>query len=524
MTTHKTDRPNFLFLITDQQRADWAGCYGHPIVKTPNIDAIAARGTRFDNFHVASPICMPNRATLMTGRYPSVHGLRYNGCNLPERANTFVDVLRAAGYDTAAVGKSHLQPFLGKPAMLSKPKRERLVDEAWRTDGSDYGHEEPDRYVEDQPYQIATPYYGFSHVDMVTGHGDRCGGHYEQWIRRNVANWRELHDPRNELAHNYSCPQAYRTPLPEEYHPTNYVADRAADYLHSRNGEDTPFFAFVSFPDPHHPFTPPGRYWDMYSPEQFELSLPFDAHHNPPPPLRWLKQHFEAGGTPATPATAVFASDQQLREAMALTAGMTTLVDDAIGRVIAALEASGHADNTVICFTTDHGDYLGDFNLLFKGALPFRSITRVPFLWSDPENRTQSATSAMASTVDIPAAILDRVNLEPYNGFQGESFLPSLRDNKPHRRDLFIEYSDIGARLGLATPARVRAVVSEQWRYTFYRDQQWGELYDLTNDPHETHNRWDDSGYRDARFRMSERLNHHLTSMMDESPAATLHS
>jgi len=96
-------RPNFIFFITDQHRADWLGCSGHPIVKTPNIDSIAANGTRFDNFHVASPVCMPNRASLLTGRYPSQHGLRYNGCKLPQNANTFVDVLGASGYKTAAI-------------------------------------------------------------------------------------------------------------------------------------------------------------------------------------------------------------------------------------------------------------------------------------------------------------------------------------------------------------------------------------------------------------------------------------
>ena len=128
-------RPNFLFLITDQHRADWLGCYGHPIVKTPNIDAIAATGTRFDNFHVASPVCMPNRASLITGRYPTVHGLRTNGCLLPLRANTFVDVLAASGYHTAAIGKSHLQPFTDlaplhpskmKPARSKKPGRRTI--------------------------------------------------------------------------------------------------------------------------------------------------------------------------------------------------------------------------------------------------------------------------------------------------------------------------------------------------------------------------------------------------------------
>ncbi|MEM7258895.1 MAG: sulfatase-like hydrolase/transferase, partial [Pseudomonadota bacterium] len=106
-----TDRPNFLFLCTDQQRADWLGCYGHPVLQTPHIDSVAAIGTCFTDFHVATPVCMPNRATLMTGRYPSVHGLRYNGCFLPEHATTFIEVLSKVGYQTASIGKSHLQPF-----------------------------------------------------------------------------------------------------------------------------------------------------------------------------------------------------------------------------------------------------------------------------------------------------------------------------------------------------------------------------------------------------------------------------
>ena len=128
-----TQKPNFLLFITDQHRADWLGCAGHPVVRTPNIDAIAAKGTRFEDFHVALPVCMPNRASLMTGRMPSVHGLRHNGCLLSERANTFVDVLAAGGYATASFGKSHLQPFTDSPPLRKEDHVERLVPEAWRS-------------------------------------------------------------------------------------------------------------------------------------------------------------------------------------------------------------------------------------------------------------------------------------------------------------------------------------------------------------------------------------------------------
>ena len=114
------DRPNILLIITDQQRADHLGCAGHPVLNTPNINSIAAKGVRFDRFYVSTPVCMPNRATLMTGRLPSVHGVRHNGIPLSFNAVTFVELLRAVGYNTALIGKSHLQTQTGRPP-LSRP-------------------------------------------------------------------------------------------------------------------------------------------------------------------------------------------------------------------------------------------------------------------------------------------------------------------------------------------------------------------------------------------------------------------
>lgn len=511
-----TQKPNFLFIITDQQRADWLGCYGHPVLRTPHIDSIAARGTRFDNFHAASPVCMPNRASLLTGRYPSLHGLRYNGCVLPQSANTFVDVLAGAGYDTAAIGKSHLQPFTGMPPMARGDVSGS--GEAWAVERPEIYEEEPKNYRGTGRYEIETPYYGYRHVDMVTSHGDRCGGHYGQWFRETAPNWRDLHDPKNELPHNYSCPQAYRTPVPEDLYPTAYIRDRAVDYLRSRSGDDTPFFAFVSFPDPHHPFNPPGKYWDMYNPDDFSVSLPFEAHKNPPAPLAWLRDNWKTGGGQTTPQTAMMLDKQQIKEAMALTAGMMACIDDAVGEILTALKDSGQLDNTVICYNSDHGDYLGDFNMILKGAMPFRGITRVPFIWSDPSGRRASQSDALCSTVDLAATILDRAGLRPFNGNQGQSFLSAASGADGPRHEVLVEYNDGGKRLGFTSPARVRALVTPEWRYTIYRDQSWGELYDLKTDPRETENLWDSPAHRDVRAHLSERLNHHLIAQMDESP------
>jgi len=521
MTSHT--KPNFLFIMTDQQRWDWLGCAGHPVVKTPNIDAIAASGTRLENFQVTSPVCMPNRASFMTGRYPSTHGLRYNGCSLPVDSTCFTDVLAADGYRTASIGKSHLQPFTVDAPLHGEQESDRLIEEARAAPKGNYTQEQPGSYEGDKRFAFDLPYYGFQHVDMVTGHGDRCGGHYSQWIRKNLPNWEALHDRANELPHNYTCPQAFRTPVPEEFYPTRYVADRAIDYICSQKEEDAPFFAYVSFPDPHHPFNPPGRYWDMYHPDQFDLALPYDSHRNPTPPMRWMDEQWQSGVGAITKTTARRESDQHLREAMALTAGMITMVDDEVGRLVAALKESGQYDNTVIVFNSDHGDYLGDFSLLLKGAMPFRSVTQVPMIWSDPANRTGRVSPALASTIDLTATILDRAGLTPYRGMQGTSFLPVIEQNVDDHHDAVLcEFNDLGARLGFAKPARVRSLRTPDWRFTLYQGEEWGELYDLTADPGETNNLWDSAAQSEIKAEMALQLAHKLASQMDESPISHL--
>lgn len=217
------ERPNFLYIITDQQRADYLGCYGHPVLKTPHIDGLAAMGSRFDNFHVVTPVCMPNRATLLTGRFPSVHGLRRNGLHLPTNSKTFADVLRAGGYRTANIGKSHIQPFSGRDLPVDNPYAGLPVPEAVEASEKDWMQEEPGNWKSGKPFQVKTPYYGFDHVDMVTQHGDKCSGNYYQWLVEQVGDPEQIRGPENQLPHDYVCPQAFRTAVPEALHPTSYI-------------------------------------------------------------------------------------------------------------------------------------------------------------------------------------------------------------------------------------------------------------------------------------------------------------
>lgn len=483
-------RPNVLYIMTDQLRADWLGCYGHPVVKTPNIDALAGRGTRYERFYVTSPVCMPNRGAIFTGRYPSVNGLRHNGLYLPKDSLTFVELLRADGFNTALIGKSHLQPFTDRP--INRDDEEIAINSTFpeakrEADFKDYRHEEPGAYGSKEYTDLPSPYYGFEHIRMVTGHGDTCGGHYKQWLDQRGRD--ELLKPENELPHNYSVPQAYRTPIPEDHYHTSYIRDEAKAYLASREGTEEPFFAFVSFPDPHHPFNPPGKYWDMYNPDEFEVDLPFEAHKNPPPQLQAWKEMMDQGIVPDNPQQPFMASEQHIKEAMALTAGMLTMIDDAIGEILQTLRDSGLEDDTIIIFNSDHGDYMGAFNLLLKGPLPHHSVNRVPFIWAEPGQAKGRVESQLATAVDIAPSILERCGVLPFFGMQGQSFLSQT--NQPRQRVL-IEHEENKRYPGFERRPIIRNLVTETHRMTIYKGLEFGEIYDLAADPQETFNLWNE--------------------------------
>lgn len=220
----------------------------------------------------------------------------------------------------------------------------------------------------------------------------------------------------------------------------------------------------------------------------------------------------------ALATTGMMTDQDNITQVMALTAGMIGMIDDTVGSVVDELKANDLYDNSVLSFTTDHGDYLGDFNMLLKGSLPFRSITRVPMIWSDPESRQASTSAALGSTVDISATILERAGLAAYRGLQGRSFMACMNNSASLNENLLVEYNDGVARLGFEQPARVRSLITDSYRLTIYKNQPWGELYDLVNDPNETYNRWLDDSYSATKTDLLLKLNQRLFDLMDESP------
>jgi arylsulfatase A-like enzyme len=519
-----TRRPNFLFFIADQLRADHLGCYGNRVVQTPNIDALAAAGWAADRFFVSSAICMPNRATLMTGRMPSLHGVRHNGIPLSLRATNFVEQLRQNGYRTALVGKSHLQNMTGRAPVWPPEGAERLGVEA-AEGGGRYDQEWQPHWQDRPDHDLDLPYYGFDTVHLTVGHGDDLYGHYRRWLMAREPSAGELIGRRNAAPTPditlSQIGQAWRTRMLPELHPTGYCAQMSEAVLAEAAPTSQPFFLMCSFADPHHPFTPPGRYWDMYRPEEMILPRSFEAAANPPLHVAHLRAVRDAGRA-AKRSPAVFACDaREAREALALNYGLISFIDDAVGQVVARLEALGLADNTIIVFTTDHGDFMGDHQLLLKGAIHYRGLIQAPFIWRDPAG-ARGRSTALSGTIDIAPTILARAGVARFNGMQGYDLGPLMAGRDTGLRDaIVIEEESQRPMAGLPGRVRMRSLITARHRLSLYDGVDWGELYDLDGDPNELVNRWDDPACAGLRAELVLQLTRNMIALSETSPYPT---
>ena len=526
--------PNFLFFITDQQRYDHVGYFGNKVIQTPNIDALAARGSWFSRFFVSSPVCMSNRATFMTGRMPSLHGVRHNGIPLDLESVNFTDILGAAGYRNALIGKCHIQGMHEEKALAPRtqlhadhrPPPEHL-SEAIRTHHTDaeYKKEMQESWAGDPSFEtnINTPYYGFDDVQFCLGHGDKVTGHYKRWLDKKMPETVGYGMEHAIEKSKVNARQVYKPEVCEQFYPTKFVEEQTIDWLkqHVSDGAKQPFFVQCSFPDPHHPFTPPGKYWSMYNPDDVELPESFyRANRDATPPVRFLWDEFEAGKQPERWTYPFVAGEAQARDILAKTYGQISMIDDAIGGVLQTLEQLGLRENTVICFMSDHGDYLGDHGLMLKGPMHYQSIIRVPFIWSDPDPRyNRGQVDRIGTTLDLAKTILSRAQLQPFNGVQGEDLLMLLKGQADEaNRSILIETNTAYPFLGFDDLVSVTSLVDERWRLSIWQGCEWGELYDLVNDPGELKNLWDDAAFKDVRSSLMHTMLKTIQDHGDRSP------
>lgn len=486
--------PNVILILTDQHQRRCLGCYGNDIIRTPHIDCLADNGVIFGNQFAANTVCMPSRASLLTGRMPTCHGLKANGIRLPERERTLPMILADHGYRTASFGKIHLSP-VNAPLEDDSPESYAF----WQA-----GRDMP------------LPYYGFGHVELCD-EGYQANAHYLQYLNSIAPDLAaRLHQDR-ALDPPSGAPCSWKSSMPVEHHPSTWIGDRTIAYLRDNAASTQPFFLHVSFPDPHFPFCPPQPYASMYDPADVpmpsrskdELDGP---HMSPYLQVRLQKLAASAGIRTDMP-------EAHIREIIAHTYGMIHLVDDTIGRILHELDTLHLRDNTIIIFTSDHGEHLGDHYLLFKCA-PYDELTHVGMIWNAPQTLPVGHTfDGLSSHIDFVPTLLDMLDIPCPHGVQGISHRDGIMGTRDTGRPyILVEDDDV------RSDDYNRTIRTAHYRMTRYAGLGMGDLFDLDNDPTEFANRYSDPQYRTVRDELTEQLLDATLKHIDPLPTSTVYS
>jgi arylsulfatase A-like enzyme len=263
----------------------------------------------------------------------------------------------------------------------------------------------------------------------------------------------------------------------------------------------------------------------MYAPEEILLPPSFNAgERRLPPHLQQLYSEREQGKANRDGQRVIAVSETEARQAIALTYGMITMIDDAVGRILERLAALGLDDNTVVIFNADHGDFMGDHQLLLKGALHYQGLVRVPFVWADPAAKRRGVVNrGLCGTLDLARTILDRAGLEGHNGMQGRSLVEAVEGGVTGHDAVIVEEHQRRGYMGFKNNFRARSLITEDHRLTLYEDTDWGELYNLSIDPEEVRNLWHEPAAQHARHELTENLARKMMELTDTSPLATHH-
>ena len=482
---------NILLITTDQMRYDALGCNGGQVARTPNIDSLAKNGLNYQRAHNQNVVCMPARATIMTGQHVASHGVWMNGVSLPEASPTVAHHLKAHGYDTALLGKAHFEPWLGKP--------EDFFENRMAGEGSTGPHRGFDHM------ELANHFFeGHSHYDVAMNqHPDAKARFYPM-----VTDKGQNTISKGETGATQVWPMAVPTSL---YH-TDWVAERTLSWLQSRRG-DSPFFCWMSFPDPHHPWDIPES--ELHRVNWRDLALP-DLYEPDPDrreallaakPKHW--QGYYDGSlwtnleSPREFVPKAMTADQ-LREINAYTHIENELIDDACGSVFDWLRQSGQLEHTDIFFTTDHGELQGDFGLLFKGPYHVDALMRLPFIWQPAASANVPAASITQPVghLDLASTFCAIAGVAAPDYCEGKVLPQNDQEAEAQNREFVLTEWD--SEHGHADMHLKSIYQSAGWLCTAYEpsfiyDGSEGELYDMKNDPEQRVNLWTDPGYRQQR-------------------------
>lgn len=468
-----TDRPNVLWIMADQLRFDYLSCYGHPHLDTPHIDALAARGVRFTNAYVQSPVCGPSRMSAYTGRYVRSHGSTWNGMPLRVGEPTLGDHLREVGARAVLVGKTHMTADMEGMAWLGiDPKSEIGVaraecgfDPYERDDGLHPSSPRQqwsayDDYLVAQGYESQNPWETFANSGL-----DDDGEALSAWLLKN-----------SRLEAN----------IPEEHSETAYMTDRAMDFMRDARADGRPWVCHLSYIKPHWPYIVPAPYHDMYDERHIVAPVRAETEKQTNHPL--LSAYHAAR------VCRSFSRDHVREHVIPAYMGLIKQLDDNLGRLFAWMEAEGFADNTIIAFTSDHGDYMGDHWMGDKDFYHEMAV-KVPLIIADPRPEADAqrghVSDALVEMIDLAPTFMNAVGCpaKPHI-IEGRDLTPILHGTDGFSRHYVISehdyhWSEMAASLDQPQEdAHTTMIFDGRWKYV--RCEGFAPiLFDLETDPQE---------------------------------------
>lgn len=493
-------RRNILFVMYDQLRFDYLGCTGHPALKTPNFDRVAAMGVRFDRCYVQSPVCGASRMSFYTGRYVQSHGAHWNNFPLKVGEMTLGDHLRDIGMECWLVGKTHMKADdkglerlgIARDSIIGARVEECGFDIHVRDDGLwaegpagpyDARRSPYNEYLRSRGYDRANPWHDHANA-AINDDCEIASG----WFMENAGRPANIRDEDSE---------------------TPWLTDRAMEFIADRRGSGTPWLCHLSYIKPHWPYIVPAPYNILYGPGDIVPPVRDACEWDDPHPV--YEAFMESGVARA------FTRDEVREAAIPAYMGLIAQCDAELGRLLDFLEGEGMMNDTMIVLTSDHGDYLGDHWLGEKDLFHEPSV-RAPLIIYDPsldaDATRGTACDELVEAIDLTATFIDFAGGEvPGHIVEGRSLMPFLHNFEPASwRDFAISEYDYSAtpivsRLGVApAQARLFMVADKRWKFMHAEGGFRPILFDMDKDPGELHDLGSDPGHAHVIASMYERL------------------
>ena len=454
-------QPNIVFILSDQHNAKVLGHKGHANIKTPNLDRLAEEGIRFDNAITQNPICTPSRTCYLSGQYAHNHGIYQLNGPKPEGLPNMLGTFKAAGYRTAAIGKIHC----------------------------------PEYWVEDQ-----------CDVFYETAPGCSVGGanEYMAFIaEKGLVEEHQVSEGRKGPMGQ--CLDGYESPLDYRSTPEGFIVTKGIEFIRESRDQDRPFIAHLSFPRPHQTYAPTKEFWDMYAEDEIEMppNWQWDMT-NKAPHLIWTRQlvfdHVDK--------LSIDGSDDYealCRRKMRGYLGNISMVDHAVGEILDYLDEAGIADNTIVVYSADHGDYACEHGVIEKApGICSDAITRIPYIWRVPGiSKAGHVSEELVETVDVYPTLCRLSGLDFPETADGVDITPLLEGgDEPLHTFSVTEF------------AWSKSMRKGDWRYVFYPQEMFaddypegfGELYNIATDPWEMKNLYFDTAFAEKRSEMERDL------------------